>query len=434
MLGFAMGLDAGRTSAQRREEQPIVAWGDSLTAGGYPALAGALFSPERAILNRGIGGQTSTQIAARQGGRPIVVTVANDIIPAATRKIWNFSGGTAGWFASSFDAGETSKITLSNVGSNAIRISTSGGAAGGSARVFLGSQIGLGLVPDTVITARMTISENTAGTAYEIGVIQTGDLNGGGGTWFSQNRSFASSGRSTVVNVASGTPGAYLALAVWISGNPARSLLLSDPEITIVTPVAVTAKNINLLYNSGNYSGTISGTLAGVHGIISTDSSGNWTFARDDFGPAIACPSGSTFVLDEATSLRDRTAWIWAGRNNWSDPAAVKSDIAAMIGHLGHDRYLVSSILNGNYVGEFAGTAGYATLMQLNADLASLYGSRFVGIREALISAADPIADAVWIERDTVPASLRSDNIHLNAAGYMIAAQKMHAATAMFGW
>ncbi len=432
MLGFAMGLDAGRTSAQRREEQPIVAWGDSLTAGGYPALAGALFSPERAILNRGIGGQTSTQIAARQGGRPIVVTVANDIIPAATRKIWNFSGGLANWFASGLDASEASKITLSGAGSNSIRISTAGGAVGGNARVVLGNQSAFGIVAGTIITARMTISENTAGATYEIGVIQTGDASGSGGTWFSQNRSFASSGRSTVVNVASGTPGAYLALAVWISGNPARSLLLSDPEITIVTPVAVTGKNINILYNSGNYSGTISGTLAGVHGVISTDSSGNWTFTRDDFGPAIACPSDSTFLPDEATSLRDRTAWIWAGRNNWSDTAAVKSDIAAMIDHLGHDRYLVGSIPNGNYAGEFAGTVGYDALMQLNADLASLYGSRFVGIREALISAADPVADALWIERDTVPASLRSDNIHLNAAGYLIAAQKMHVATELF--
>ncbi|EPE97306.1 SGNH/GDSL hydrolase family protein [Rhizobium grahamii] len=61
----------------------IVAFGDSLTAGAgasssdhsYPALAASLFNPPRTVLNRGIGGQASTQIAVRQGGLPLQLAV-----------------------------------------------------------------------------------------------------------------------------------------------------------------------------------------------------------------------------------------------------------------------------------------------------------------------------------------------------------------------
>ncbi|KQV83776.1 hypothetical protein [Rhizobium sp. Root1220] len=63
-------------SRQNRGPRSIVAFGDSLTTGAgasspdhaYPAIASLLFDPPRKIVNRGTGGQTSTQIAARQGG------------------------------------------------------------------------------------------------------------------------------------------------------------------------------------------------------------------------------------------------------------------------------------------------------------------------------------------------------------------------------
>jgi hypothetical protein len=67
----------------------IVCPGDSLTAspstgaGPYPKQLGLLFSPTRTASNQGIGGQTSTQIAARMGAQPITVTVTNNQIPAS---------------------------------------------------------------------------------------------------------------------------------------------------------------------------------------------------------------------------------------------------------------------------------------------------------------------------------------------------------------
>jgi hypothetical protein len=64
----------------------IAAFGDSLTATGsstYLATAGGLFSPTRSPANNGIGGQTSTQVAARQGGLPVKLTVTSNQIPAS---------------------------------------------------------------------------------------------------------------------------------------------------------------------------------------------------------------------------------------------------------------------------------------------------------------------------------------------------------------
>ncbi|SEQ53738.1 hypothetical protein SAMN05428969_3428 [Devosia sp. YR412] len=66
----------------------VAAWGDSLTLGqnvgegnDYPTQASKLFDDVTEVANLGIGGQTSTQIAARSGA-PLLVTVLGDKIPA----------------------------------------------------------------------------------------------------------------------------------------------------------------------------------------------------------------------------------------------------------------------------------------------------------------------------------------------------------------
>jgi len=70
---------------------PIAAYGDSLTEGVgrvlpqkiYPIAAAIRLNVLNFPYNRGIGGQTSTQIAARQGGRVITVTLSGNEIPAS---------------------------------------------------------------------------------------------------------------------------------------------------------------------------------------------------------------------------------------------------------------------------------------------------------------------------------------------------------------
>lgn len=136
-----------------------------------------------------------------------------------------------------------------------------------------------------------------------------------------------------------------------------------------------------------------------------------------------------TRFLAEPTHFGD-FAVIWAGRNNYTDPTTVKSDIATMVSSLTTTRYLILGVINGNYGGyESVGGAGYNTILQLNADLAATYGSHFIAIRDILVNSYNPLStqDVSDFARDIVPTSLRSDNVHLNTAGYGIVANAVYS-------
>lgn len=63
------------------DPQDISAWGDSLTVPFAPELQ--LLYNDRTIFNGGVGGQTSIQIAARQGGVIPLLTLSGDLIPSS---------------------------------------------------------------------------------------------------------------------------------------------------------------------------------------------------------------------------------------------------------------------------------------------------------------------------------------------------------------
>ena len=122
-------------------------------------------------------------------------------------------------------------------------------------------------------------------------------------------------------------------------------------------------------------------------------------------------------VLD--TSNYSKSVIIWAGRNNYTSPTTVKADIATMISTIGHTRYLVVGIINGDYATEYVNQSGWTTINQLNSDLKTLYGNKFIDIRPYLVSLHDNSAqDLIDFSRDIVPTSLRSDQLHLNTTGY----------------
>lgn len=114
---------------------------------------------------------------------------------------------------------------------------------------------------------------------------------------------------------------------------------------------------------------------------------------------------------------------IWAGRNNYPGPAWVKTHIAEMVAALKHDNYLVVGITNSTE--EPRGSERLKIMDTLNADLKAAYGIRFVDVRPLLVAAYDKALpqDVIDHENDVVPASLRSDKLHLNTAGYKVVAQ-----------
>lgn len=90
------GQDAPTTGVvstpDARAEAPdtsIVAWGDSLTFGDFASSTDASYPAQlarltgRVVLNKGVSGQTSREIAARQGGAPALITLQGDLIPPA---------------------------------------------------------------------------------------------------------------------------------------------------------------------------------------------------------------------------------------------------------------------------------------------------------------------------------------------------------------
>lgn len=136
---------------------------------------------------------------------------------------------------------------------------------------------------------------------------------------------------------------------------------------------------------------------------------------------------GETSTQIRARMVADVTQYglytiIWAGRNNFTSPATVKADIAAMIAKLTSGKYLVMSVLNGT--GEPLGTGDYMTITTLNNDLAALYPTHYIDVRAQLVAGynAGIPQDVIDHANDIPPSSLRSDGIHLNTAGYTLVA------------
>ena len=129
-------------------------------------------------------------------------------------------------------------------------------------------------------------------------------------------------------------------------------------------------------------------------------------------------------------SLHDNFTVIWAGRNNYTSPSTVLGDIAAMVQALNDDNFLVLGIINGNYGGyESVGGTGYNFITSIDQSLSATYGSRFVDIRTILVNSGNGTEqDILDFNRDIVPSSLRSDDIHLNTLGYGIVAESVYIA------
>lgn len=140
---------------------------------------------------------------------------------------------------------------------------------------------------------------------------------------------------------------------------------------------------------------------------------------------------------DSSTSIRTRmlaatnrysnSAVIWAGRNNYAALSTVTADIAAMVAALGHDRYLVLSVMNG--AGEGTGTTAYTDIMALNAALAAAYPDHWYDVRADIVAHYDSgiSQDVTDHSADIPPTSLRADTLHLNPAGYNLVADGVAA-------
>lgn len=197
---------------------------------------------------------------------------------------------------------------------------------------------------------------------------------------------------------------------------------------------------------SSNAAFNLKGTMAGVYGTLTGSGSGGppsttvtYTFTPDADPGTVACPAGTRFYPDIG-DLDDYVWTIWVGRNNYSETARIKADIADVVAFLKPlvKRFIVMGVINGNYPAEYTGQPGWTTITTLNADLAALYPDNFLDIRAILVAQGAPggaYPDATNYSRDVPPAAIRADDIHLTyPVGNAIVAQSVKDFKISKGW
>ena len=114
---------------------------------------------------------------------------------------------------------------------------------------------------------------------------------------------------------------------------------------------------------------------------------------------------------------------VWTGRNNYGDTNQVPIDISNIVALLqAPKRFIVLPIFNGDFAGESAGGLGYWAITNINAKLASTYGSNYLDVRSVIVAAYNPgiPQDVIDHGNDVPPSSLRRDALHLTDIGYDI--------------
>jgi len=153
----------------------------------------------------------------------------------------------------------------------------------------------------------------------------------------------------------------------------------------------------------------IQGTIAGVHGLVTVDSSDVNIFTRTAPGAAVSAPGTPALVVD-----RPYASWIpifWEGRNSLFSTTVILQNIAGQVATVPMGQtYLILSIANKNVQSEWPGSATYQEIVDVNKQLASAYGAHYMDIREILVQSYDSalITDVSDFSHDEVPTSLRA--------------------------
>jgi hypothetical protein len=226
----------------------------------------------------------------------------------------------------------------------------------------------------------------------------------------------------------------------------------SGPVVIPTFPIDGGGTSWPLLQGSGTADGKMMGTLAGVPGeIVLTrqpgapqyvrDAGDVYTFVRTTPGSIVPVTRPMPFYYDYTALRREDIAVFWIGRNNISSYDRVFSDLKRAIQHMAplDKRFIIISDTNG--AGEYTGSATHTATVAYNKKCQDEFGRRFVDARSYIISygLADALItptsqDTADIAGDTIPVSLRSDGVHMNAAGYTIVGKLVAARLRELGW
>lgn len=113
---------------------------------------------------------------------------------------------------------------------------------------------------------------------------------------------------------------------------------------------------------------------------------------------------------------------IWAGQNHTTEADLVNNvdDIVSYItSTIGHDRFLVVSVINAGMTATDQGPAGarYLEKIGANATMAAAYGNQFLDLHGQLVDYGVSIEDAQSVDYDAPPSTYQPTDIHLTGTG-----------------
>ncbi len=221
-------------------------------------------------------------------------------------------------------------------------------------------------------------------------------------------------------------------------GGVVPSLTLSLNQIPKSGAVSVSELSISLLRYEDKVV-RILGSINGVTGNLTKAADDTYSFTRTSAGQAITnVDANIPFLISSADQRQSAINIFWLGRNNFGDTLQVKADIAAAVAFLNpqNNKFIILSILNGDYPSERADGGDYDKIIELNNDLQLLYPDNYIDIRSYLINQYNPedAQDIIDFNNNVVPSSLRSDNLHLNTTGYDLVALEVFNFIEEHGW
>ncbi len=206
--------------------------------------------------------------------------------------------------------------------------------------------------------------------------------------------------------------------------------------------VAITSLEPNSGWRLGQNNETFPGILAGVEGSLVRASNNTWSFTRSASGSPVPVSDDSEFICTEHAGENDSITISWVGRNNYATEfAEVERDTELFNEWIGvyNKQHIVIGMTTTS--GEVIGSNNYNTITRINAALHETYGDCYVDILDYLVkhgledAGITPTAgDITDIQNGVIPRSLRSDDVHLNAAGYPVVGRRIYQQLITLGW
>ena len=223
-------------------------------------------------------------------------------------------------------------------------------------------------------------------------------------------------------------------------GQPAL-LTLDGNAFAGTTAVRVTNLSTPLLSTPDSTdTTTLSGTLNGTRCLLTRSVTGAYPSQTDVYtvSPVVsstqAVPANSPFYPDSADTSRTFIQTLWLGRNNLPNLTGVDNLIDACVAYLiPPKRFVVIGVLNAVGENPTTGTAYYQAILNMNALLAKTYPLNYVPSTPPTPAELAPLnytataQDITDMADGAIPRGMRSDQIHLNATGCQLIANRVVA-------